>query len=37
MGEDWIEQFIPEKYNEKTELTAEVGSAKTEHNFDLKK
>ncbi len=37
MGEDAIESYIPEKYNTKTELSADVGSGKTEHNFDLKK
>jgi hypothetical protein len=37
MGEDWVDQYLPDKYNEKSELSAEVGSGKTEHNFDLKK
>jgi hypothetical protein len=37
MGEDLVEQYIPEKYNDKTELTADVGAGKTTHNFDLKK
>lgn len=37
MGEEWVEQYIPEKYNDKTTLTAEVGSGKTSHDFDLKK
>jgi hypothetical protein len=37
MGEDLVEQYIPEKYNDKTDLAADVGSGKTEHNFDLKK
>ena len=37
MGEDWVEQFIPEQYNENSTLTAEVGSGKTIHNFELKK
>ena len=37
MGEDWVEQFVPEQYNEKSTLTAEVGSGKTKHDFDLKK
>lgn len=37
MGEDAIEDYIPEKYNIKTELSAEVSSGQTEHNFDLKK
>ncbi len=31
------EQYIPEKYNTKSELTADVGAGKTnEFNFDLK-
>ena len=37
MGEDWVEQFIHEQYNEKSTLTAEVGSGKTKHNFELQK
>jgi hypothetical protein len=37
MGEDWVEAFVPDKYNDKTTLTADVGSGKTEHNFDLPK
>ena len=37
MGEDFVEQYIPEKYNTQTTLSAEVGSGKTEHNFDLPK
>ena len=37
MGEDWVEQFIPEQYNEKSTLTAEVGSGKTKHDFELNK
>lgn len=37
LGEDWVEQYIPEKYNDKTELSADVGGGKTEHNFELKK
>jgi hypothetical protein len=37
MGEDLIEQYIPEKYNDQTELSVDVGEGKTEHNFDLKK
>jgi hypothetical protein len=37
MGEDLVEQYIPEKYNDQTTLTADVGPGKTEHNFDLKK
>jgi hypothetical protein len=35
--EDLIESYIPEKYNSKTTLSAEVGAGKTEHNFDLMK
>jgi hypothetical protein len=37
MGEDLVEPYIPEKYNDKTTLSVEVGSGKTEHNFDLPK
>ena len=37
MGEDWVEQFIPQKYNDTTTLTAEVSAGKTQHNFDLTK
>lgn len=37
MGEDWIDQFVPEKYNTQTTLAAEVGSGKTRHDFDMKK
>ncbi|OWK38176.1 hypothetical protein FRUB_07296 [Fimbriiglobus ruber] len=37
MGEPFVDSFIPEKYNTKTELTADVGSGKTTHNFELKK
>ncbi len=37
MGEDAVEPYIPEKYNDKTELTADVAAGKTTHNFDLKK
>jgi len=36
MGEDAIEQYIPEKYNEKTTLAAEVSTGKLTHDFDLK-
>jgi hypothetical protein len=36
MGEDFIEQYIPAKFNEKSDLSADVGAGKTEHNFDLK-
>lgn len=37
MGEDYVGQFIPEKYNDKSELEVEVGVGKTVHNFDLTK
>jgi hypothetical protein len=37
MGEDWVEQFIPQKYNDTTTLTAEVSAGKTQHDFDLAK
>lgn len=37
MGEDAVEQYIPDKYNEKTTLTADVAAGKTEHNFDMPK
>lgn len=37
MGEDAIEDYIPKQYNEKSKLTAEVGSGKTEHEFTLTK
>ncbi|MCC6511902.1 MAG: hypothetical protein IT423_22580 [Pirellulaceae bacterium] len=37
LGEDWVEQFIPEQYNDQSTLTAEVGSGKTKHDFDMKK
>ena len=37
MGEDASEMYVPEKYNLKTELTADISADKTEHNFDLKK
>jgi hypothetical protein len=33
---DAIEDYIPAKYNDKTELTAEIGDGKTEHSFPLK-
>ncbi len=36
MGEDWVEQFVPDQYNEKSTLSAEVSSGKTKHNFELK-
>ncbi|HEY1188199.1 MAG TPA: hypothetical protein VGE74_11110 [Gemmata sp.] len=35
--EDLLESIVPEKYNTKSTLSADVGSGKTEHNFDLKK
>lgn len=37
MGEDWVEQFIPAQYNDSSTLSAEVGSGKTKHDFDLPK
>lgn len=37
MGEDWVEQFIPDQFNEKSKLSADVGSGKTTHDFDLTK
>jgi hypothetical protein len=37
MGEDLVEQYIPEKYNEKTTIEVTVESGKTEYNFDLPK
>jgi len=37
MGEQAVEQYVPEKYNNQTTLSAEVASGKTEHNFDLSK
>ena len=37
MGEDWVEQFIPEQFNEQTTLSAEVGPGKIKHDFELKK
>ncbi|OWK39690.1 hypothetical protein [Fimbriiglobus ruber] len=37
MGEDWVENFIPAAYNEKTQLTADVGPGKTTYDFDLTK
>ena len=37
MGEDWVESFIPDKYNDKSTLSAEVGVGKETHNFDLPK
>ena len=35
MNEDWIESYLPAKYNEKSTLTVEVGDGKTTHDFDL--
>lgn len=37
MGEDFVEQYIPEKYNDKTTLTAEVTSGKKQYDFDIPK
>lgn len=37
LGEDWVEQYIPENYNEKTTLSVVVGSGKTQHDFNLPK
>jgi hypothetical protein len=37
MGEDWVDAFVPKKYNDKTTLTADVGAGKTQHDFDLAK
>jgi hypothetical protein len=37
MGEDFVETYIPKKYNDDSTLNADVGSGKTEHTFDLKK
>jgi hypothetical protein len=37
MGEDFVESYIPEKYNVKSTLSAEVGSGKTTHDFKLDK
>ena len=37
LGEDWVEQYIPDKYSEQSSLSAEVGSGKTKHDFDLTK
>ena len=36
MGEDWVEEFIPAEYNEKTTLTADVKSSGNSNvNFEL--
>lgn len=35
--EDVLEDLIPEKYNLNSQLSAEVGSGKTTHDFNLKK
>ncbi len=37
MGEQAIEDYIPDKFNNKSTLAADVGEGKVEHNFDLKK
>jgi len=37
MGEDFVESYIPEKYNVKSTLSVEVGSGKTTHDFKLDK
>lgn len=37
MGEDAIEDYIPEKYNSKSDLEVEIRVGKTVHNFDLTK
>ncbi|MDB5309500.1 MAG: hypothetical protein JWO38_3702 [Gemmataceae bacterium] len=37
MGENATGDYVPKKYNSASTLTAEVGSGKTEHNFDLPK
>lgn len=36
LGEDWVEQYIPEKFNDQTTLSADVGAGKVKHDFDLK-
>ena len=36
MGEDVIEDYIPARYNDRTELHIEVGEGETEHPFTLK-
>src|SRR5207248_8852791 len=36
MGEPAREDYIPPRYNTKTELTADVGSGTSEFNFNLK-
>lgn len=36
MGEPLIESYVPDKYNEKSTLTAEVNSGKKEFDFPLK-
>lgn len=37
MGEPFVEQYIPDKYNDKTTLSADVSSGKSDQNFDLAK
>jgi len=37
MGEDWVEQFMPAKYNDSTTLSADVATGKTQHDFNLAK
>ena len=37
MGEDAFKSYIPTKYNQKSELTAEVSAGSTSHQFELKK
>ena len=36
-NEDFLEPYIPKKYNEKSTLTADVGDGKTTHDFKLEK
>lgn len=36
MGEPWKEDYVPKKYNENTELTADVGKGKDHFDFKLK-
>lgn len=35
-GASEVKQLVPEKYNNKSELTVEVSADSAEHNFDLK-
>lgn len=37
MGEEFVDNYIPEKYNVKSTLSAEVGSGSTTHDFKLDK